>query len=117
MPFVTRRTRPGGIDTPAENLFKRRDAGAPALALPHRSPQFEEKRALACVLGERRRPFEFRPGLLCAAEFGEKVAAHARQEMIRPERWLHPQAVDDGKAGNGPERHAVRHGAIELNDR
>src|SRR5437763_4712309 len=46
----------------------------------------EEQRAFARVTRERRRALELRPGLVRAAELGEEVAPHGRQEVIALER-------------------------------
>ncbi len=45
----------------------------------------QQERALASVLGERCRALELHPCLVDAAELGEEVTSHARQEVVRLE--------------------------------
>src|SRR5689334_23083719 len=52
---------------------------------------FEEQLALAGVAGQRGRPLELGSSLIEPPEFGEQVAAHARQEMVRLQRRLRHQ--------------------------
>ena len=65
----------------------------------------EEQRALARVARERGGALELRPRLVDAAELREQVAAHARQQVVVPQRRLVGQRVDELEARLGPERH------------
>src|SRR5437867_3532414 len=82
----------------------------------HPSGALEEQRALARVAREPRRALELRPGLVRAAEPGEEVAPHGRQEVIALERGLRGQGIDDLESRRRTERHGVRDRAIQLHD-
>src|SRR5688572_33084572 len=55
----------------------------------------QEERALALISGERCRAFELDASLGKPAELLEEIAAHARQQVIAPERGLGGQCVDE----------------------
>src|SRR2546428_11366930 len=76
----------------------------------------EQQRALGGVARERGRALELRPGLAEAAELGEEVAPHARQEVIAREGGLGRERIDDLETSRRTEGHGVRHGAIQLHD-
>ncbi len=57
---------------------------------------------LARIAGERRRPLELRARLVEAAELGEEVAAHARQEVVACERGLRRSASTSSSPAAGP---------------
>src|SRR3989442_13398317 len=76
----------------------------------------EQQRALWGVARERGRALELRPGLAEAAELGEEVAPHARQEVIAREGGLGRERIDDLETSRRTEGHGVRHGAIQLHD-
>jgi hypothetical protein len=61
-----------------------------------------EQCAFARVSGELGGPREFGAGFVQAAELGEEVATHARQEVVAPERWLRRQRIDGREASAGP---------------
>src|SRR2546430_5897147 len=77
----------------------------------------EKQVTLADVLRERCRALEFRARLVGAAEFFEQVTPRARQEVIRLERGLRHEPVDELEPRCRTERHTDRDRAIELNDR
>jgi hypothetical protein len=63
------------------------------------------------------RALELRARLVEAAELGEEVAAHARQQVVALERRLRGQRVDELEAGRRAERHRDRDRAVQLHDR
>src|SRR2546430_7709151 len=54
----------------------------------------EQQAALARILRERRRTLKLAARFLVAAEPGEEIAAHARQQVIGTERALGLEPVD-----------------------
>src|SRR6058998_4386697 len=81
-----------------------------------RGGPLEQQLALARVSRERCRALELRAGLVEAAELGEEVAAHARQEVVSLERRLRGQLIDEREARRRTERHPERDRAIQLHD-
>ena len=70
---------------PVSGLRLRGALRYPRLAFePFAQPRgaIEEQLAIACIAGERRRALELRAGVVHAADFGEEVAADARQQVV-----------------------------------
>ena len=82
-----------------------------------RGGSFQEQRSLALIAGQPGRPLELLPRFGMPAELGQEVAPNARQEVVRPQCRLGAQPVDELQAGRRPERHADRHGPVELHHR
>src|SRR5919198_4123544 len=76
----------------------------------------EEQSALAGVAGERCRALELHTRLVEAAELRKEVATHGRQEVVRLERRLRRQCIDERQACGWTERHGERDRTIELHD-
>ena len=57
-------------------------------------------------MGEGRRARELSAYLIEPLELGRGVAVHGRQQMIRAERWLRTDRIDDLKPRAGPEAKA-----------
>jgi hypothetical protein len=76
----------------------------------------EEEFALAGVAGEGSGASEFGLGFGEAAEFEEEVAADAGQEMVRLERGLGGECVQEFEARGGTEGHGEGDGAIQFYD-
>src|ERR1700674_932709 len=94
---------------PSSSRWRRGAEGTRCCAL-------EEQFALARVLRERGRALELRAGLLGAAELGEEVASHARQQVIGSERGLRGQRIDELEARAGTDRHRDGDRAVQLDD-
>src|SRR5262249_26835157 len=77
----------------------------------------EEQLPLAFVLHHRRRALEFFARFVASSELREEIAAHAREKMIRRERRLVRERVDQREPRIGPVRHRDRDRAIQLDDR
>ena len=77
---------------------------------------FEEEPAFACVARERSGALELPAGFVMSAEPGEKVAAHARQEVIAAERGLESQFINKRKPGFWTKGHRDCHCAVQIND-
>src|ERR1700730_17813044 len=82
-----------------------------------RGHSVKEQLALTGIARERLRSLEFSTGLPEAAKLDEEVPAHARQEVVRLERRLRPQRVDELEARGRTERHRDRDRPIQLHDR
>src|SRR5882672_12481910 len=81
-----------------------------------RSGSFEHQIAFAPVSSECRCALELRTSFVEAAEFFEKVTAHARQEVVSLERRCRVQRIDKCKARRRSECHGDRHCAVQLHD-
>src|SRR5256885_6357403 len=73
--------------------------------------------ALREVVGERCGTLELQAGLGGPAELSQEVPAHGREQVVRAERWLIGEAVDQVQGGRGAVRHPDGDGAVELDDR
>src|SRR5260370_38197181 len=76
--------------------------------MARRAGAIEEELALARVTRERCRALELRARLVVAAELGEEVAAHGRQEVISPESRLGDEGIDERQAFRGAKSHPIR---------
>src|SRR5690348_2056740 len=114
---AARVSRPTGVSSSVKVVrISRKLLPAP---LPRRGARRagEQEVPLPRVPGEGRGAREFGPGLLEAPQLEEQVPAHAGQEMVVLERRFGDQGIRDFEARRGPERHPVRHGAVELDHR
>src|SRR5437867_7271664 len=73
--------------------------------------------ALTCVLRKRCRALELRARFVGASELCQKIAARARQEVVRLESRFRCERVDELKARRGTERHPHGDRTIQLHDR
>ena len=69
-----------------------------------RGDALHEHLPFARIPGEPGGALELGAGLGEAAELGEEIAAHARQQVVSSQRWLRGQAVDDLETGRRPRR-------------
>src|SRR5262249_37237324 len=77
---------------------------------------FEQEGGFAGVACEGRRPLELHAGFVESAELREKVASHARQQMVALERTFLLQLIDELETCRRTERHGHRHRAVQLDD-
>src|SRR6185437_4584281 len=81
-----------------------------------RGGAIQQEFALACVLREGCGALELRACLVEAAELGEEVAAHTRQEVVALKRWLRSQRIDQFQARCRAGRHGDRDRTVQLHD-
>ena len=72
---------------------------------------------LACVPGERGRPPELGLGLREASKLAEQVSPDTRQKVVRLERGLAGELLNDRESSGCSLRHPNGNGAVQLHDR
>src|SRR6266851_3231342 len=83
---------------------------------PQRGRALEQQLPLAPVARERCGPLDLGPRLLEAAELGQQITAHARQQVIAPQRRLRSERVHQLEARRRTGRHRDRDCAVQLDD-
>src|SRR2546423_3707296 len=76
-----------------------------------------QKPALGEVVGERCGTLELQAGLGGPAELSEEIPAHGREKVVRAERLLRGEFVDQIQGGRGAIGHPDGDGAVQLDDR
>ena len=99
------RRRPG--PTSSRRSPRSGSAASPTSSLGSQARALQQQFALARVAGQRRGALELGARLVGAAELGQQVRAHARQQVVVAQRRLVEQLVDV-RAGRPPARTPCR---------